>query len=129
MGHAVMWQGRVVLRRPRDGKPFIVSDLSRKEIIGDEKFAVLICGAHTFVLGCAGLVFLGCGLVQLGTVIWRAKANWYAVAVNATNYLMQTHPIAIMRSFGLPGLYRVKSWTKFIVPSAVDRDQSLQRAA
>lgn len=89
-----MWQGRVVLRRPRNDKPFIVSDMPRKEIIAQEKFTAQLCKANAWLAGSVGLLLLGSQVVQLGRVIWKAKVNWYEVAVNATTYRMQTHHIA-----------------------------------
>ncbi|KAL3135885.1 Mul1p [Trebouxia sp. C0010 RCD-2024] len=68
--------GRVVLRRPRNDKPFIVSDMPRKEIIAQEKFTAQLCKANAWLAGSVGLLLLGSQVVQLGRVIWKAKVNW-----------------------------------------------------
>lgn len=98
-----LWQGRVVLRRPRNDKPFIISDMPGKEIIAHEKFMAQLCKANAWLVGSVGLLLLGSQVVQLGRVIWRAKLNWYEVASNATGYMMQTHRIATCMS--------CESWT------------------
>ncbi|KAL3161150.1 hypothetical protein ABBQ38_009524 [Trebouxia sp. C0009 RCD-2024] len=71
--------GRVVLRRPRNDKPFIISDMPGKEIIAHEKFMAQLCKANAWLVGSVGLLLLGSQVVQLGRVIWRAKLNWVLV--------------------------------------------------